>query len=98
MDQRLTSGITGATPIWHQIMANLVKDRPDLTFARPTGIVEGTVDGRRDLVIANSKAKSVVQSQKTKKVDEADGSEKEVITFSDPFTRAYNPDHQQATQ
>ncbi len=39
MDPFLTSGITGASPIWHDIMASLLKDKPDEVPAMPEGIV-----------------------------------------------------------
>ena len=39
MNQAIASGITGATPIWHDIMAELLKDRPDETEPRPDTIV-----------------------------------------------------------
>ncbi|MBI3486083.1 PBP1A family penicillin-binding protein [Candidatus Daviesbacteria bacterium] len=32
MDPQLTSGITGAAPIWNKIMTNLLLDKPDLAF------------------------------------------------------------------
>jgi 1A family penicillin-binding protein len=85
MDQRLASGITGATPIWHDIMYNLVKDRENLAFTRPQGIVESLVDGRKDLAVVGLSPKSASTFQKVKKLDEKDGQEKESITFSDQF-------------
>ncbi len=39
MDQNLASGITGATPIWHDIMAELLKDKPDEIPSKPDGVV-----------------------------------------------------------
>lgn len=60
MDPRLTSGITGATPIWHDIMKNLISQRPDLAFKRPKGIIEVTVNGRKDLAISDQTPKVVV--------------------------------------
>lgn len=38
MNPKLASGITGATPIWHDIMANLLSDKPDVPFQKPTKI------------------------------------------------------------
>ncbi|OGG04957.1 hypothetical protein A2Z33_06720 [Candidatus Gottesmanbacteria bacterium RBG_16_52_11] len=38
MNPVLTSGVTGASPIWHDIMTELLKDRPDETQPRPDGI------------------------------------------------------------
>ncbi len=37
---RVASGITGATPIWHQIMKNLLADQPHETFLRPSDLLE----------------------------------------------------------
>jgi len=38
MDPVLTSGITGAAPIWHDIMTEFLKDRPDEVPAKPDGV------------------------------------------------------------
>ncbi|MCL4352925.1 penicillin-binding protein [Patescibacteria group bacterium] len=38
--QGLVSGITGAAPIWHGIMAHLLDDRPSESLARPGDIVQ----------------------------------------------------------
>ncbi len=39
MDPYLTSGVTGAAPIWHDIMAEILKDKPDEPLPRPEGVV-----------------------------------------------------------
>ncbi len=39
MDPYLTSGVTGAAPIWHDIMAELLKDKADEIPTMPEGIV-----------------------------------------------------------
>lgn len=39
MNPYLTSGITGAAPIWHDIMVELLKDKPDEVPLKPTTIV-----------------------------------------------------------
>ncbi|MBI3955791.1 penicillin-binding protein [Candidatus Gottesmanbacteria bacterium] len=39
MDPYLTSGVTGAAPIWHDIMVEILKDRPDEALPRPEGVV-----------------------------------------------------------
>lgn len=36
----VASGITGASPIWHQIMSYLIKDIPDKKFPRPDDLIE----------------------------------------------------------
>jgi penicillin-binding protein 1C len=38
MDPLLTSGITGAAPIWHDIMTEFLKDRADEVPAKPDGV------------------------------------------------------------
>jgi penicillin-binding protein 1C len=39
MNQYLASGITGAAPIWHDIMTELLKDKPDEVMERPNNVV-----------------------------------------------------------
>jgi membrane peptidoglycan carboxypeptidase len=39
MNPTLTSGITGAAPIWHDIMAELLKNKPDEIPATPSGVI-----------------------------------------------------------
>lgn len=39
MDPYLTSGITGAAPIWHDIMTDLLKDKPDEVAPMPHDVV-----------------------------------------------------------
>jgi penicillin-binding protein 1C len=48
MNQFLTSGVTGAAPIWNRIMTHVLKDQPDLWPVKPEGIIGKTVcfDGR----------------------------------------------------
>jgi len=41
MNQAVVSGVTGAAPIWHDLMAEILKDRENLTQIKPIG-VEGT--------------------------------------------------------
>ena len=91
MDPMLSSGITGAAPIWHDIMTQLLTDKPDLAFSRPPGIVETVVDGRRDLTIAGVLPKSVIALKKSTKKDEATGADKETTIYSDQFS-TFNPD------
>lgn len=40
MDPVLTSGITGASPIWHDIMLELLRNKPDEKIEKPSTIVE----------------------------------------------------------
>lgn len=78
MDPKLTSGITGATPIWHDIMAALLEGEADTAFVRPSGIIETMVDGRKDLTIAGQTPKTVVGLKRIKN--------KDFVTYTDPFT------------
>ncbi|MDO8638175.1 MAG: penicillin-binding protein 1C [Candidatus Daviesbacteria bacterium] len=86
MDPHLTSGITGAAPIWHDIMANLLTGKKDLAFKKPAGIIETNAYGKKDLAISGQVQKSIVGYQKTKKKNETSGEEKEIITYTDPFS------------
>lgn len=97
MDPRLTSGITGAAPIWHDLMSNLLVNHPKVAFKQPRGVIEITADGHRDLGIAGQAPKTVIGYQKVKQKDEVTGSEKEVITFTDPFS-AYLPQKSPTSQ
>ncbi len=38
MNQWLTSGVTGAAPIWNKIMRNVLKNQPDLWPKKPEGV------------------------------------------------------------
>lgn len=86
MDPRLASGITGAAPIWNRIMNEILKDRIPVAFQKPEGVIAGTVDGHKDLVIAGLPLKSAVGFSKSKTQDDKSTGEKEVITFTDPFS------------
>lgn len=63
MNPTLTSGITGAAPIWHDIMKNILANRPDIAFKKPKGIIEAVVDGRKDYVISGQVSKTVIGYQ-----------------------------------
>ena len=39
MNQAISSGITGATPIWHDIMTYLLKDKPDIVRPMPDNVI-----------------------------------------------------------
>jgi 1A family penicillin-binding protein len=39
MNPYLASGITGAAPIWHDVMVELLKDKPEETFPKPDNVV-----------------------------------------------------------
>jgi membrane peptidoglycan carboxypeptidase len=44
------SGVTGAAPIWHDVMAELLKARPVRDFSAPEGLVEKTVCAENGLL------------------------------------------------
>lgn len=85
MHPSLTSGVTGAAPIWNKIMTEILKDRPSIAFEKPADVTVGLADGHRDLVISSIPQKSVIGLNR-KKVKEPDNKEKDVITFTDPFS------------
>lgn len=84
MHPSLTSGVTGATPIWQRIMVNLLQDQPQLSFTRPPEVIEAVVDGRKDLAVKDLTPKSVVGF----------GKKKDSITFTDPFSTYAPPESQ----
>jgi len=77
MNPTLTSGVTGAAPIWNRIMHTLLVRQPaDLVFERPPGLIEATIDGRKDLSLAEAIPKTLVRVQK----------QEDKLIFSDPFS------------
>ena len=88
MNPQLTSGVTGATPIWNQIMHALVDNKPNVTFIKPMGVIEKTVDGRRDLAISDLPAKSMVRVRT--EADEQSSTGYKTI-FSDAFSSFVTP-------
>lgn len=56
MDPALTSGVTGAAPIWNHLMTNLLQNQPDMAFNRPPDVSDGVVNGHKDLVLTQSPA------------------------------------------
>lgn len=85
MNPVLSSGVTGAAPIWNKIMTSLLEGRQDVAFARPSEVIESVVDGRKDLSLVGQRPKTIVASSRKR---EQDGDkEKEVVTFSDPFSK-----------
>lgn len=39
MNPYLTSGVTGAAPIWHDVMQDLLKEKPDETYPKPDTVI-----------------------------------------------------------
>ncbi len=81
MDPRLTSGITGAAPIWNKITKALLVNHPSIGFTQPVGIAQAYVDGRKDLIISGNAPKGLVF---VKKQDDK-------TVFSDAFSSYATP-------
>lgn len=60
MNPRLTSGITGAAPIWNKITQVMLVLHPSFGFTQPTGVSLASVDGRKDFVISGNTPKGLV--------------------------------------
>ncbi len=86
MNPSLTSGVTGATPIWNKIMKGLLTVKPSTGFLRPARVVEAQIDGRKDLAIAGSIPKGLVRVR----------TEAEKTIFSDAFSSYATPSAQAA--
>ncbi len=76
MNPLLTSGITGAAPIWNRITRGLVKQHQNIAFVKPGGIQDVVIDGRRDIAVSGIIPKGVVR------VVQSQGQ----TIFSDPFS------------
>lgn len=87
MNPLLTSGITGAAPIWNKIIHMLLDGSQPLAFERPTGISEAVIDGQKDLSLTGAIPKAMVRIQK--------GSDK--FVFSDNFSSYATPSAQTAS-
>lgn len=84
MDPALSSGVTGAAPIWNRIMTEVLRDKPNVAFERPGEVADMTIDGKKDLGILGLSNKSAVKVVKTKDDKEPT---KDVVTFTDPFSK-----------
>lgn len=51
MDQTLASGITGAAPIWHDIMSSLIADKPDEKQIKPDDVIQKPCLGRNEYFV-----------------------------------------------
>lgn len=51
MSQNLASGITGAAPIWHEIMANLLLESRDDKITVPANVIQKDCIGRKEYFI-----------------------------------------------
>lgn len=57
MDPYLTSGITGAAPIWHEIMVDVLKDKSNEAFSPPADIISLPCRGRTEYFIKGTQPK-----------------------------------------
>ncbi len=60
---RHVSGVTGAAPIWHDVMEELLKARPAQDFPKPEGLVEQTVCATNGLLPESSSQRLAVNNQ-----------------------------------
>lgn len=69
MNQHLASGLTGAAPIWNNIMSTVLKDVPDEKFQVPEGIIEKKDDkcGATEVFAEGSKIPKSLCPEKEKK-------------------------------
>lgn len=51
MSQSLASGITGAAPIWHRIMENLLTANPETRFEKPLNVIAKNCNGKDEYFI-----------------------------------------------
>lgn len=84
MNQALTSGVTGAAPIWNRVMRGLLPTRQVSNFTRPDGITAGLIDGRKDLMAAGILPKGLVRVAR----------DSEKTTFFDAFSSYASPSAQ----
>lgn len=86
MNPQLTSGVTGAAPIWHKIMQEVLKNRVPIAFQKPSDVINATVDGHKDLAVSGIATKSITGLAKRNVKDEKNPEGKDTITFTDPFS------------
>lgn len=97
MNPKLASGITGATPIWHDIMIFLVGNQPNKEFQRPANIVEVRVDGHKDLGIVGQNLQTVASFLKSKQAGSVSDPAKGATIYSDQSTGS-GPNQVKTTQ
>lgn len=86
MDPQLTSGISGASPIWHQIMVKILENSPDVAFIKPADITESVINGRKDLVLVGKTGKKTLSTERNyaQKTPQPEGNSQN-LTFTDPL-------------
>ncbi len=57
MDPRLSSGVTGAAPIWHDIMTALLTDKPDKPFTPTSDVIGMNCYGRTEYFLTGTEPK-----------------------------------------
>lgn len=65
MNPQLTSGITGAAPIWNEIMSEILAGKPDKVIPIPEGIIIVPCNGRLEYFIRGTEPKGGCQSFRT---------------------------------
>jgi 1A family penicillin-binding protein len=81
MNPALTSGVTGAAPIWNRLMVNVLKDKPNLAFVRPADVVDGIVDGHKDLVLSNMPTQNFANTKPKEQTPPTPG----IISLTEPL-------------
>lgn len=69
MSQNLASGITGAAPIWHRIMENLLTKAPETKPFPPSDIVQKICNGKPEYLLIGTENTSECNSQRTLSVE-----------------------------
>ncbi len=72
----LTSGITGAAPIWNKIMHQLLDGTEPLAFQRPDGVADVAKSGKKDLELTKVVPKEMVRIKK----------ERDKVIFQDKYS------------
>lgn len=92
MHPLLTSGITGAAPIWQKIMLHLLSGKEPQYFARPENVVERIVRGNKDLFVRGKPVKELVKIEKEQFVIRETGEIiSEFIHYTDMFSTYATP-------
>lgn len=70
----VASGVTGATPIWHNITSSLLEDKPSVAWTPPSGVVAVPACGRTEYFLEGTQTAITCV---VKKEEEKDKEEKE---------------------
>ncbi len=88
MDPHLTSGITGAAPIWRKITDLMLTNHPSTAFVKPEEVTLASVDGRKDLIISGTQPKGLVRVRTEEDEHSSTGYK---LIFSDAFSTFATP-------